>query len=231
MLLRLRDGQCTQEDWALLLTRSPANVSNKADFEEAVHLFYKKDDVNKFNITKLTQLSSPTAQIKAIDSSSEAAKAKSDDAGGLEPVVYLAKDAKVMLTCNIWQQSGLCNGAIGTIYDILYAEGQKTPDLPIAVTVNFTQYTGPPFLTSKPNCVLIVPLTFQWHNGLTQLSRQQLPLRLSYAITIHKSQGQTLTKAVIDIGNRKMAAGCAFVALSRLKSYLMELSNQHLSNG
>ena len=33
-------------------------------------------------------------------------------------------------------------------------------------------------------------------------------------MTIHKS----LTKAVIDIGNKEMAAGCTFVALSRLKT-------------
>ena len=59
---------------------------------------------------------------------------------------------------------------------------------------------------------------FEWHNGLQTLSRQQIPLRLSYAMTIHKSQGQTMTKAVIDFGNKEMAAGCTFVALSRLKS-------------
>jgi ATP-dependent exoDNAse (exonuclease V) alpha subunit len=217
LLLRLRDGCTTKEDWALLLTRAPSNVSNATDFEDAVHLFYKKEDVNRFNIEKLTQLPAPTARIAAIHSSSEAAKAKQDDAGGLEAVVHLAKGAKVMLTSNLWQQTGLCNGAIGVIDEILYAEGQKPPNLPIAVTVNFPEYTGPPFMASKPKCIPIAPLTFQWHNGSTQLSRQQLPLRLSYAITIHKSQGQTLTKAVIDIGDREMAAGCTFVAISRMK--------------
>ena len=40
----------------------------------------------------------------------------------------------------------------------------------------------------------------------------------SYAITIHKSQGQTLNKAVIDIGDKEMAAGCTFVAVSRLRN-------------
>ena len=58
----------------------------------------------------------------------------------------------------------------------------------------------------------IPPIVYE---GLKFLSRQQIPLRLSYAMTIHKSQGQTMTKAVVDI---EMAAGCTFVALSRLKT-------------
>ncbi len=51
---------------------------------------------------------------------------------------------------------------------------------------------------------------------MERLSRQQLPLQLRYAITIHKCQEQTLHKAVIDIGKSELAAGCTFVALSRL---------------
>lgn len=37
-------------------------------------------------------------------------------------------------------------------------------------------------------------------------------------LQFHKSQGQTLNKAVIDLGKREMAAGCTFVAISRLHS-------------
>lgn len=113
---------------------------------------------------------------------------------------------------------GLCNGARGTIDDLLYAQSHKPPNLPIAILVNFPDYTGPPFIQTKPNCIPISPVVHEWHNGLKTLSRQQLPLRLSYAMTIHKSQGQTMSKAVIDIGKREMAAGCTFVALSSLKT-------------
>ena len=37
-------------------------------------------------------------------------------------------------------------------------------------------------------------------------------------MTIHKSQGQTLPKAVIDLGDKEYVAGCTFVALSRVRS-------------
>lgn len=46
----------------------------------------------------------------------------------------------------------------------------------------------------------------------------QLPLRLAWAVTIHKSQGQTYDRAIIDLGARAFSAGQVYVALSRLTS-------------
>ena len=126
--------------------------------------------MSEYNLTALS--------INALHSSATAAAAKSDDAGGLEPVLFLAEKAKVMLTSNLWQQVGLCNGAMGTIEHILYTNGQHPPNLPLAVLVNFNHYSGPQFLPTKPKCIPIPPIIFQWHNagaaGHTTLSRQQL---------------------------------------------------------
>lgn len=121
-----------------------------------------------------------------------------------------------MLTANLWQEVGLCNGAAGTVYQILFHEDHQPPDLPIAILVDFDRYAGPAFIPDRPQCVPIPPITFEWDGGAQRLSRQQLPLQLRYAITIHKCQGQTLPKAVIDIGKSELAAGCTFVAISRL---------------
>jgi ATP-dependent DNA helicase PIF1 len=44
----------------------------------------------------------------------------------------------------------------------------------------------------------------------------QFPLRLAWAVTIHKSQGQTYERALIDMGARAFAPGQTYVALSRI---------------
>lgn len=46
----------------------------------------------------------------------------------------------------------------------------------------------------------------------------QFPLRLAWAVTIHKSQGKTYDRAVIDLGQGAFAPGQTYVALSRLTS-------------
>ena len=211
-LLRIRDGVVTHNDWQALLRRSPTEASNSTDFKDAIRLFYDKQSVAKFNNDKLCELDAPIAAINAIHSSAAAAAVKPDDAGGLYPVIFLAHGAQVMLTANLWQEVGLCNGAPGIVRHFIYKD-EHPPNLPIAVLVEFDKYCGPQFLDSAPNCVPIVPITFEWESK----SRQQLPLQLRYAVTIHKSQGQTLYKAVIDLGKSEISAGSTFVAVSRLR--------------
>lgn len=49
-------------------------------------------------------------------------------------------------------------------------------------------------------------------------SIKQLPVKLGYAMTVHKSQGMTVERALIDRGNGFFSHGQAYVALSRVKT-------------
>ncbi|CAB4014055.1 Hypothetical predicted protein [Paramuricea clavata] len=137
---------------------------------------------------------------------------------GLEPVVFLAKGGRVMLTMNLWSSVGLCNGATGIVVDIIYQNNHQPPDLPIAVIVEFENYRGPVFNENQPLCIPIYPITVTSQTEIGSHERQQLPLRLAWALTIHKSQGLTLPKAWIDIGKSERTAGFSYVAISRVKS-------------
>ena len=216
LLTAIRNGHITQQHWHTLLTRTPTNVSNCREFQNATHLFFDKESVTQHNYKMLQKLGNPIAKIEAINSDNIAAATKSDEAGNLDSIVFLSKNSKVMLTSNLWQQTGLCNGAIGIVKDILYKENQKPPSLPISILVEFNKYKGPAFISEHPLWVPIPPITFEWMTN-TIHSRKQIPLRLCYAMTIHKSQGQTLEKAVIDLGNSERTPGLTFVALSRLR--------------
>ena len=59
---------------------------------------------------------------------------------GLEPTLLISKNALVMLTMNLWPSVGLCNGATGTVVDIIYTTPHNPPDLSVAVIVNFDNY-------------------------------------------------------------------------------------------
>ena len=100
-----------------------------------------------------------------------------------------------MLTIYLWASVGLCNGATGTIVDIMYAVPRSPPDLPIAVLVKFDDYRGPSFSDDLTSSVPICPITVPAQSLQGIHERQQLIQQLAYALTIHKSQDLTLRKA------------------------------------
>ena len=160
MLTRARHGESTESDWHSLISRTPDKVRNVNEFENnSVRICYHKEKVAELNISRLNSLGQPRAIIKARHSIG-AQTLSADDMGGLEPIVYLSKGAKVMLMMNLWTDVGLCNGALGTVLDFVYAEGQQPPCLPIFVLVQFDdEYKGPSVSSLFQRCVPICPIT------------------------------------------------------------------------
>ncbi|XP_068687691.1 ATP-dependent DNA helicase pif1-like [Montipora foliosa] len=194
-------------------------ISSLVEFQDATRLYFSNEEVANYNVEKkLSALQHPIACVNARHSSDLAKKASPDEMAGLEPCIFLAKGAHVMLTMNLWTAVGLCNGATATVIDSIYTVNQQPPTLPEAVIVKFDNYIGPSISESIPSCVPICPITVssQTLDGLHE--RQQLPLKLAWAITIHKSQGLTLPKAWIDIGQTERTAGISYVAISRVRT-------------
>ena len=78
--------------------------------------------------------------------------------------------------------------------------------------------------TERKGSVPIKPTTMEWYgvqgNGKKTYMRKQLPLRLAWAITIHKSQGITIPgKYCVDIGTKEMNHGMTYVAMSRVTKF------------
>jgi ATP-dependent exoDNAse (exonuclease V) alpha subunit len=115
----------------------------------------------------------------------------------------LKKHAKVMFVKNNFDQ-GYVNGSLGEICD--FVEDPEQGLLPLVQL-------------SDGSRLLVAPETWSIEDeqGQALASFSQIPLRLAWAITIHKSQGMTLDSAEIDLG-KTFEHGQGYVALSRLKS-------------
>jgi ATP-dependent DNA helicase PIF1 len=113
------------------------------------------------------------------------------------PELELRIGAEVMFVANNFAE-GFVNGSRGTVIDFQY---------------------GLPVVRLLAGRELRVDL-HTWsltEDGNVRAEISQLPLRLAWAITIHKSQGMSLDAAIVDL-SRAFAPGMGYVALSRVRS-------------
>ena len=114
-------------------------------------------------------------------------------------LLRLKKGALVMAVKNA-QNRQYVNGSIGEVIDF-----ERLTDYPIV------QFQNGKIIT-------MVPETWEMRDGeKKRASIMQIPLRLAYAITVHKSQGMTLDAARIDL-RKAFSEGMGYVALSRVRS-------------
>jgi len=176
----------------------------------------------EFNCWRLVASAKPVLRCHAKHNHTEAKSAKYNDADGLEKEVLLAEGAKVMLTHNLWTSKGLVNGAQGVVKKIWFDQGSNSRSHPAVVFVEFDGYSGPEIPAWEgisPSWVPIVPAVAQWETKAgKQLTHTQLPLMMAWGITIHKSQGLTLEKVAVELGDKDFSAGLSFVAISWVKT-------------
>jgi ATP-dependent DNA helicase PIF1 len=173
-----------------------------------------------FNHTNLRDLLNPVIAIRAIHhSSAEAEKADTQTAGNLQKVFFVSINSRVMLTSNMWVERSLVNGSFGFVRDFVWPAGTVNPrnTMPLAILVAFNNYKDDAPYFVKHNGKHLVPLFPVRRSFGRGLARTQFKLVVAYAITVHKSQGISTRRAVLNISNKKeFAPGLTYVALSRV---------------
>ncbi|XP_053204723.1 uncharacterized protein LOC128389199 [Panonychus citri] len=216
LLDELALGRISDANYDLLMTRriNLLSVEDRESFKDSMYLFSTNELVKERNAAYLHSTGFPVAEIKAEHNCATAANGSDCQASCLEPVLNISINSRVMLRRNLWVDGGLVNGSLGTVTDIIYEQGRRPKSLPRVVMVKFDRYLGSNF---DDEAFPIIPVEARWTDNGIECSRKQLPLNLAFAITIHKAQGLTLDKAVIDIGSREHSIGLSYVGLSRVR--------------
>ncbi len=210
MLCNFRLGAVTDADMQLLSRRF---VDDSCRLSNKLHLFPKKLQAQRFNKMKLNELSTPIFEYRAYDD----VPVPEDITDELEKSIYKRKifselnkncqaewdiklrvGCRVMLLKNMDFNTGLINGSCGVVVELAKSFAVVKFDNGI------TKKIGKCLFELQQNDIVIA-------------KRFQLPLKLAYAITIHKSQGMTFDEVVIDCAS-SFSPGQVYVGLSRVKT-------------
>ena len=143
-------------------------------------------------MSRLQTLEIPISKLQARHNCPEANKKYSQESNGLHSCLYLAKEADVMLTSNLWTHVGLHNVARRKVIYFVYmnSDGTLSQTLPEAVVVQFSHLEPDmtAFLEYYPGSVAIPTITAERTNpcGNGVFTCTQFPLNLCWAFNIHK---------------------------------------------
>lgn len=198
ILTGIRSGHLTEEQKEIIRSRVFDDVSDMNVARLDTHN-KRVDEINQMKLSRLnTAPRTYTMKTDGLDIYVESLKKSC-----LSPDVLVLKvGAKVIFTRNDFEHR-FVNGTQGEVTAL--------DDSSITVKLNTTE-----------EVINVGPAKWEYANGygvnkVVLASVSQIPVRLAWAITIHKSQGMTLDSAVIDV-SRVFATGQAYVAVSRVRS-------------
>lgn len=195
LLTSIRKNDVDEDHYTLL----GEQTSIEYEGIEPTRLFTHNSDVDSVNLDKLRELNTPKAVYKMEAKGNKqllVALVKSC----LSPeMLELRTEAMVMCTKNNFE-AGFVNGTLGRVVD-------------------YDRDDGYPIIeTSDKRRLKIPPMSWAIaEEGKVLAEITQVPLRLAWAITVHKSQGMSLDAAEIDLRNA-FTYGQGYVALSRVRT-------------
>ncbi len=194
ILRKIRAGEAGFDELDELQTRQTDDIDG-----DITKLFTHNIDVDTINQQKLDDLSDESVQFEA-QTSGNAMGVKSLTASAMVlENLELKIGAEIMTVVNN-PVAGYVNGSRGRV-------------------VGFDELSNEPIIAlhDRKKPLVLSRYTWEINEGQRTVAEfSQYPLRLAWAITIHKSQGMSLDEAEIDL-SRSFEAGMGYVALSRLR--------------
>lgn len=195
LLKSIRQGEIEEDHFTLLSEQTDIAFEHI----EPTKLFTHNADVDAFNAEKLRQLQGKARSFKMNGHGSRPVM-ENLVRNCLSPeVLELKEEAMVMCTKNNFEK-GYVNGTLGRV-------------------ISFDEREGWPIVRLTDGRTLkMEPVSWEVvEDGKVRASIEQVPLRLAWAITVHKSQGMSLDAAEIDL-SKAFVYGQGYVALSRVRS-------------
>ena len=197
---KMRNGEVTNEDLALL-NEHVKKDANSDDYSVTLTSFnYMAEKIND-------------EKLNAIEEEEFCYQAEIHDdfkkSDAPVPEFLRLKVGAQVIFCRNYPQAGYMNGTIGKVSKLDEEHIFVTLENGAEINVSRVDWEN---LQSKYNS--------QTHKMESEVvgSFTQFPLKLAWAITIHKSQGMTFDKMHFDLSRGTFQAGQAYVAISRLRS-------------
>ncbi len=195
LLNAIRKNDVDESHYTLLSEQTDIGYSDV----EPTKLFTHNSDVESMNISRLRELNTKGATYKMEARGNKQLLANLVKNCLSPEVLEVRKEAMVMCTKNNFEM-GYVNGTLARVVDF-----DKDDGYPIIETM-------------EGKSIKIVPQSWSvGEDGKILAEVTQVPLRLAWAITVHKSQGMSLDAAEIDLRNA-FTYGQGYVAISRVRS-------------